>query len=136
MENLGCTLFISIADTGSTSHVLNTGVNCIILNDVSQFKVSRPCNGNIKGIGGSNVSIWGTGTTYIPIKSDDRIADHIKVTDAVFAPLSTFNFLPQQLFIPALINSRQKTITQNMTTSNIFLIKNYQAKAKTNGKIS
>ena len=108
-ENLGHALFISIADTGITSHVLNTGDNHIILNDVRQFKVSHTCNGNIKGVGRSNVSIWVTGTTYIPIKSDDRTADHIKVTDAVFSPLSPFNFLPPQLFIPALRNSLHKT---------------------------
>ena len=45
-----------------------------------------------------------TGTTYIPIKYDDGTVDNIKVPDAVFVPLSSFNFIQSHLFIPALGN--------------------------------
>ena len=52
--NLCCTLFIFIDDTGSTSYVLGTGSNRIILNYVRQFKLFHPCKVNVKGIVGSN----------------------------------------------------------------------------------
>ena len=43
-------------------------------------------------MGGSNVSIRVTGTTYISINSDDVTVGPIKFPDAVFVPLSPFNF--------------------------------------------
>ena len=49
-EKLRLTPFSSIYDTDSTSYVVGTGANCIILNDLIQFKVLHPCNINVKGI--------------------------------------------------------------------------------------
>ena len=53
--NVRCTPFSFIADTDSTSYVLTNGDNNIILNYVRQFKVFHTCNGNVKGIGLSNI---------------------------------------------------------------------------------
>ena len=44
------TLFSFIADTYSTSYVLDNGSNLIILNDAMKFKVLHPCNDNVKCI--------------------------------------------------------------------------------------
>ena len=66
--NLRRTLFRFISYTRSTSYILDTGVNPIVLNDVRKFKVFHPCKGNIKCIGGSNFSIRGTDTTEITDK--------------------------------------------------------------------
>ena len=107
--NLLFTLFSFISDTNSTSYFLDPGSNHIIINDVRQFKVFQPCNSNAKDVVGSNVSIRGTDTTYIPIKYSYEKVDYIKVLDTVFVPLSPFKLLPPKLFIPELQNSGQKT---------------------------
>ena len=60
-------------------------------------------------MGGSNVSIRVTGTTYISINSDDVTVGPIKFPDAVFVPLSPFNLLPPHLFITALWNAVHET---------------------------
>ena len=83
-ENLFRTPFSFISDINSNSYVFNTGANHIIINDLRQFKVFHSCNGNVKVVGGSNVSIWGTSTTYTPIKSYDGTVDHVKVPEAIF----------------------------------------------------
>ena len=107
--NVCHTMFSFIDDTDRTSYILDTGSNRTILNDVRKFKVFHPCNGNIKGIRRSSVSIQGTDTTYIPIKSNYGTVDYIKFPDAVFVPLSPFKLLPPQLFIPALWNAQHET---------------------------
>ena len=100
---------IFIYDINITSYVLNTEANHIILNDIRQFKDSHPCKSNVKGIGGSNVSIRVTGTTYIPIKYNNGTVDHIKFIGTVFVLLSPFNILPPHKFIPALRKVGHKT---------------------------
>ena len=122
--NFRCTPFIFISDTDSTTYVINTGANHIILNDLRQFKVFHSCNGNVKGIGGSNNSTRVTGTTYIPIKSNNGTVDYIKVPDAVFVPSSTFNLQPPHLFIPALWNTGHET--DHSKHENIKYIFNYK----------
>ena len=97
--NLSLTLLNFTAGTHSNSYVLDAGDDHIILNDIRQFQVFHLCNGNVKVLGVSNVSIQGTFTTYIIIKSYNRTVNHIKVSNAVFVPLSPFNFLPPRLFI-------------------------------------
>ena len=101
-------MFIFIADTSSTSYVLDTGSNIRILKGIRQFKVFHPWNGNVEGIVGSNISIWGTGTTYILIKYDYETFEYMKVPDAVFIPLYPFNLLPPHIFIPAILNDGHK----------------------------
>ena len=95
--------------TVSTSYVIDTGANSIILNYVRQFKFFHSCNSNVKGNGGSDISIRWTGITYIPIESDDVTVDRIKVPDTVFVPSSPFNLLPSQIFIPDLQNAGHVT---------------------------
>ena len=120
-SNLRCTPFSFIADTNSTSYVLNTGSNIIILNDIRHFKVFHLFNGNIKVIGTYNDSIQVTGTTYIPTKSNYGKVDHIKVPVTVFVLSSPLNLLPSQLLTSALQNSRHKTnYSKNYDVKYIF----------------
>ena len=107
-ENLRRTTFSFLFDTDSTSYVLDTGANRIILNDLRQFKVSHPCNVNVKIIGGSNVSIRGTSTTYIPIKSNYVTVDYIKSQTQYL-----YHHLPQPSTTTAIHTSTLECHTRN-----------------------
>jgi hypothetical protein len=91
-----------IADTNSVPYVLDSGANRVILNDAKLFKDFQAKAGNIKGIGGSPVSLNGIGNTNLSLKSDDGSMDLINLKNAVYVPTSPFNLIPPQLLIAEL----------------------------------
>jgi hypothetical protein len=78
--------FCFIANTDSVPYVLDTGANRIILNGAKLFKDFQAKAGNVTGIGGSPVSLRGTGSVEIPLKADDGSVDKITIQNAVYVP--------------------------------------------------
>jgi hypothetical protein len=56
----------------------------------------------VKGIGGSPVSLQGTGSVDLPLKADDGSIAKITIRNAVYVPASPFNLILPQLLIAEL----------------------------------
>jgi hypothetical protein len=86
-----------IADTDSVTYVLDTGANRLILNNAKLFIQFKANNGRVKGIGGDPVQILGTGSVWIPLKSNDGKVDYVYFDNAVYMPTPPYNLLPPQI---------------------------------------
>jgi hypothetical protein len=87
-----------VADTDSVKYVIDTGANCIIIQNKKIFSSFRLVESSVKGVGGNAVKAHGVGTVRIPLKSDDGIVDYITV-NAVYVPSCPFNLVPPQVLM-------------------------------------
>ena len=78
-----------VADTDSTSRIIDTGANMIIVNDSSLLKSITITSSTVKYIGGTAVIIiTGTCQLSLPLKSDDGKLDHVSNLHAILVPSS------------------------------------------------
>jgi hypothetical protein len=97
---LRCLPYCFVADTDSIPFVLDTGANRMIINNVKLFKHFKSRKGNVKGIGGAPVKLFGGGTVRISLKADDgTVLTDVDIDDAVYVPTSPFNLIPPQILI-------------------------------------
>lgn len=91
-----------VVDTDSKSYVLDTGANRFIVRDVKLLDNFQAVRGDVKGIGGTPVSIQGVGNLRLALQSDDGLCDEVLVKGAVYVPTSPFNLIPPQLLVDVL----------------------------------
>jgi hypothetical protein len=96
---LRCLPYCFVADTNSIPFVLDTGANRVIINNVKLFKHFKSRKGNVKGIGGAPVKLFGGGTVKISLMADDGTVTDVDIDDAVYDPTSPFNLIPPQIII-------------------------------------
>ena len=91
-----------MADTNSVPYLIDTGANCVIINNIkllSNFKAIRGC---VKGVGGTFVYIHGIGSLSLPLKSDAGAVDSVCIHDAVYVTSPPFKLLFPQILISRL----------------------------------
>jgi hypothetical protein len=101
-KSLPTTPYCFAFDTDSVPYVLDTGANRMIVNNPKLLRDFRPTQGGVKGVGGTLVSIQGTGVCRIPLHTDNGNADIIDIHNAIYVPTSPFNLVPPQLLIASL----------------------------------
>ena len=89
--------FISVTD--STSFVVDTGANQVIVKDAKLLQYFQACSGGVKGVGGNHVSIIGNGSCWVNLRADGDLSDSVDIHDALYVSTSLFNILPPQLFV-------------------------------------
>ena len=94
-----------ISDTDSTSFVIYTGSNRVIVKGAKLLHGFQACSGGVKGVGGNPVSILGKGSCRINLRADNDSSDSIDMHGAVYVPTSPFNLLPPQQFFSNLKKS-------------------------------
>ena len=97
--NRRTTPYCFVADTDSIPYIVDSGANRVILNDAKLFKSFTAQRGAVKGVGGNPVSIIGTGTLELSLRSDEGAIDKIEIENAVYVPSSPYNLIPPQLLI-------------------------------------
>ena len=89
--------FCFISNTDSTSFVIDTGANWVIVKDAKLIQNLQSGSGGVKGVGGNSVSILGNGSFWVNLRADNDFSDSIDLHDAVYVPTSPFDILPPQL---------------------------------------
>ena len=122
-----------IADTDSISYVMNTGANCVILNNCSLVNNLKTTCAKIKGIGGNTIQISGTGDRSLGLKSDDGNYDVITGLPVVLVPSCPCNLIPPQLLIKH-IKSLGYIINELSHTDSLYTLK-YQSPSNSSNRI-
>ena len=97
--------FYFIYDTNSTSFVINTGANRVIVKDIKLLHNFQACSGGVKEVGGNPVSILGKRSCRVNFRANNDLSDSIEMHDAVYVPKSPFNILPPQRIVSNLKNN-------------------------------
>ena len=93
------TPYCFIADIDSTSFVIDSGTNRIIVDDASLFPRLAISDAKIKGIEGSPVRIKGVGKYNLSLKSDNGTLSTVKSINAVLVPSAPYNVMLSQVFV-------------------------------------
>ena len=87
-----------VSDTDSNSFVVDSGANCVILNDKSLFTTYKDMNLGVKGLHGKPVSAIGVGSVSFPLSDNEGSIHQLVFTNAVHVPSSPYHLLPPQLW--------------------------------------
>ena len=97
--------FYFIYDTNSTSFVINTGANRVIVKDIKLLHNFQACSGGVKEVGGNSVSILGKRPCRVNFRANNDFSESIEMHDAVYVPKYPFNILPPQRIVSNLKNN-------------------------------
>ena len=75
--------FCFIANADSTSFIIDTGANRVIVKDDKLLHGFQACSDGVKGVGGNPVSVLGKGSCRINLRSDNDSSDSIDIHDSV-----------------------------------------------------
>ena len=90
-----------IADTDSFTIAIDSGANCVIVNDKRLLTKFRRSNQQVSGLQGRPINAGGEGKLRMRLRSVDG---HVEEIDhpAIFCPTSPYNLAPPQLLVRAL----------------------------------